>query len=443
MRFVWTILCLVPLAAAQNAAGPGPLKLSLKRAVEIAASPEGSARVQLSAEALKQAESRSAEARAALLPNLDSSVSYQNQTRNLAAFGISLSLPIPGFTFPTMVGPYNVFDARATAQQSVFDFSSIRRFQAARVGVLAAKTDTENTAEQVAGQVARAYIAALKAQADVDAAQADLALAQAVLKQAENQKAAGTGTGIEITRARVQLSNQRQRLLVAGNAVRSTRLQLLRAIGLRMDVEFELTDRLEFMPVDAVTLEQARAKALETRPDLKVQREREANTRLSASATRMERLPSVAAFADYGAIGTGIDRSSPTRTYGISIKVPVFDGGRRDARRAESVSQYRAEKTRTHDLQQQVELDVRLALDSLNSAAEQVTVAKDGLELAGSELTQARRRYDAGVTNSLEVTDAQTRLERARENQIAALFNYNLARIDLAQAMGAIRRSLQ
>jgi outer membrane protein TolC len=72
-----------------------------------------------------------------------------------------------------------------------------------------------------------------------------------------------------------------------------------------------------------------------------------------------------------------------------------------------------------------------------------VEVAKDGLDLAGSELTQARRRYEGGVANSLEVTDAQTRLERARDNQTDALYNYNLARIDLAQAMGKVRSMVQ
>ena len=124
------------------------------------------------------------------------------------------------------------------------------------------------------------------------------------------------------------------------------------------------------------------------------------------------------------------------------MKVPLFDGGRRDARRAESASQYRAEKVRTSDLKEQIELDVRLALDALRSADDQVKVAKEGLDLADNELTQARRRYEAGVTNSLEVTDAQTRLERARDNQTAALYNYNLARIDLAQAMGKCGRRL-
>jgi outer membrane protein TolC len=121
----------------------------------------------------------------------------------------------------------------------------------------------------------------------------------------------------------------------------------------------------------------------------------------------------------------------------------LFDGGRKDARRAESASLYRAEKVKTNDLKEQIELDVRLALDGLHSADDEVKVAKEGLELSENELAQARRRYAAGVTNSLEVTDAQTRLERARDNQTAALYNYNAARIDLTEALGTIRKTIQ
>jgi outer membrane protein TolC len=204
-----------------------------------------------------------------------------------------------------------------------------------------------------------------------------------------------------------------------------------------------LTDKLQYVPVDAVTLETARAQAFKDRPDYQAQQQKESNARLSASATTLERLPTLAASANYGSIGSGLNNAIPTYAYGISVRVPVFDGGRRDARRVESDSEYRAEKVRTTDLKEQIELDVRLALDSLTSAAEEVQVAKDGLELSESELTQARRRYEGGVANSLEVTDAQTRLERARDNQTDALYNYNLARIDLAQAMGKVRSMVQ
>jgi outer membrane protein len=291
--------------------------------------------------------------------------------------------------------------------------------------------------------VARAYLAALRADTDVETARANVTLSEAVLVQSENQKAAGTGTGIEITRSRVLLANDRQRLLVAENARRATRLQLLRAMGMRLDIELELTDRLQYVPVDAVTVQQARAQALKERPDLQSQQERESNARLSASATKLERLPTVTAFGDFGSIGAGFTDTLRTRTYGFSVRLPVFDGGRREARRAESTSQYRAEKVKTNDLKEQIELDVRLALDGLNSADEQIKVAREGLELAENEMTQARRRYDAGVSGGLEVTDAQTRLARARDNQTAAVYGYNLAKLDLAQAMGSVRSTVE
>src|ERR1035437_2626504 len=300
MKLAW-VLCAVQVASAA-----GPIELSLKRAVEVAVSPEGNTKIQLSGEALKQAQSRSAQARAALLPDLEASVGERNQTSNLAAMGIKIVVPIPNFQFPTFVGPFTTMDARATVTQSVFDFSSIRRFQASKVGVSAAKSDINSTEEQVAAQVARAYLAAVRADADVETAQSDVTLAEAVLKQAENQKNAGTGTGIEITRAKVQLANDQQRLVAAQNARRAAHLQLLRAMGLRLDTDVELTDKLEYIPVDAVTLETARTMALKERPDYQAQQHRESTARLSVSATTLERLPTLAASADYGSIGPGL-----------------------------------------------------------------------------------------------------------------------------------------
>ena len=389
MKVAWiALMAVAQLAHAADPAGErGPIDLSLKRAVEVAISAQGNTNIQLSGEALKQAQSRALQARAALLPDLEGAFTDRDQTVNLAAEGLtSIHLPFPGFSFPSLVGPFTTVDARLSVQESVFDFASIRRFQASKVGVSAATQELDSTAEKVAADVARAYLAAVRADADVDTANANVTLSDAVLTQAENQKKAGTGTGIEITRARVQLANDRQHLLVTENARRSAHLELLRAMGTPLDTDVRLTDKLGYVPVDTVTLEQAKAQALQSRPDLKAQQQREENARLSASAVRMERMPSLAAFGDYGSSGISLDNNMPTRTYGISLKVPIFDGGRRDARRGEAASLYRAEQVRTGDLKQQIELDVRLALDGLRSAEDQVKVAKEGLELADSEL---------------------------------------------------------
>lgn len=431
-------------AFAQLQTRPPVLQLSLKQAVQLALAPEGSTRVKLAEEALKQAESRADQSRAALLPDFEGSLQYQNETSNLAAFGLTFpKIPIPGFSIPTFVGPYGVLDARATVNQSVFDFSSIRRYQASKVAIEATRADNEGTRDQVTDQVARAYLAGLRAQASLDTERANVELSETLLRLAQQQKAAGTGTGIEITRAEVQLANDRQALLVSENETDRTRLQLLKVIGLKLDNPVELLDRLSFIPVDSIDIPQALATARERRAELRAQQRREENARLNSSATKLERLPSVSAFANYGDIGSSFNNALPTRAVGASLKIPIFDGGRRDARRAESVSQFREESIRTADLRDQIELDVRVALDSLRSAEAQVKAAEEGLSLSQMEVAQAERRYKAGVSNSVEVTDAQTRLARARDNRVNALYNYNLARIDLGTATGTIQSMIQ
>jgi len=440
LRFAAFLIAAVSIHAADRPM----LQLSLRRAVEIATSPEGSNRLQIATELTEQAKARSTQARAAFLPALDASVTEENLNQNLAAFGLNLSsIPIPGFQFPRVVGPFNLFDARISASQQVFDFSSIRRFQASRIATHAAQSDRDNAAEEVGAQVAKAYLGVLRAEADIRTAKANVDLAQALLKQAESLKSAGTGTGIEVTRQRVQLANENQHLLVAKNDQRRARLQLLKAMNLRLDTEIELTDRLTFQPVDTAELEEAKASALKMRPDYKAQLERQDNARLSSSAVKMERLPSVSTFANYGSIGSGITSAFPTRTYGVTLRVPIFDGGKREGRRVEAESQLRLERIRAGDLKDQIDLDVRLAVDALQSAEEEVKVAAEGLTLAENEVAQARRRVDAGVAISLEVTDAQTRLARARDNQTMALFHHAQARIDLGQATGTLRRFLQ
>jgi outer membrane protein len=469
-RYLTTLFLAVPLAgwAADPPPERGPLVLTLKRAVELAVSPEGNTYIQLSDENVRQAKARTAEARSAFLPDIEAQAGEETAMKSLAALGLDLATDQTligaenGLTgsfapiekellngiikdIPRVVGPFTSVDVRVRATEDLLDFANIRRYQASKAALRAVKDDRNNTEVSVSTTVAKAYLTALRANADVEADQANVALAEAVLKQSENQKSAGTGTGIEVTRAKVQLSNEKQHLLAAQNERSKAYLQLLRAMGLNLSTELQLTDKLSYEPVDPVTVDDARAAALKTRPDVKAQEERESAASLNATSVKYERLPSLIAFADYGTTGTNCTIVSllPTRDYGFALRVPIFDGGRRDARRAEVASQFRQERVRTNDLHEQVELEIRTALDSLQSAEAQFKVAEEGLTLSDSEFTQARRRYAAGVASNLEVTDAQTRLDRARDNRIAALYGYNLARIDLGHAMGNVRQMIQ
>lgn len=423
-------------------AAAGPVTLSLRRAVDLALAPDGNARVAIAREMVEEAKARQGQSRADLLPNVDGAISQSSQTRNLQAFGIQIAIPVPGFEQPRFVGPFDVFDARLSATQTLFSMSAIRRYQAAKAGVGVAQAEEENARQMVSATVAKAYFQALRAQAQRQAAEANLELARELEELSQNLKNAGTGLAVEVTRAAVQRSQAEQVLLVRQNELRAARLQLLRAVGLSMAHEIELSDALEKPAGTASSLEEVLQRAAKARSDWKSQEARLKNARLLSSASKWERAPSVAAFGDYGASGSSPANSLPTRAVGVQVRLPVFDGGRRDARRAEADARLREEEHRARDLRQQIEMEVRLALDALESAQEQVAVAGEALTQAERELEQARRRYQAGVANSLELTRAQSTVEQARSNSIDSLFRYNAARIDLAHASGDVASAI-
>ncbi len=436
----WVVLGAVAGLLTAGAKGQDSADLSLKRAVEMALAERGNAQVGLSREGVEQAKAASARSRSFLLPHLEGFVSEQDQTRNLEAIGLR---PEGLFRPPTLVGPFTTFDARAQVSQSIFDLSAIKRFEASKAGVESVALEDEQTAERVAAEVSRLYLNAVRALAGVEAAEADVRLAEDLLSLATRQKEAGTGTRIEETRARVQRANQKQRLFAAQLEAGRARLELFRAIGMDLTSQARLTDLLEEKPPAVSSFEEAFAIAGQSRADLRARLSAERAAELNYRAARWERLPSIAGFANYGSIGSSPSDLIPTWAAGVTVRLPFYDGGRIEADRAEARSKWRQEQIRTEDLKRQIELEVRLALNGVRLTREQVEVAGEGLSLAEQELAQAERRYRAGFTTSVEVTDAQSRLERARQNRVAALFDYNLATVSLSQAMGTVREGLR
>ena len=418
-----------------------PLPLSLPKAIELATAPNGNLRLQIVRTGVEQAEARRRQALGAFLPNLDGSIGASSQTRNLAAFGFSFPKGLP-FTIPNFVGPFTVMDYRATATQSILDFSSIYRYQATKLQKQVASAETRNATELAIQQVARAYVLVLKAEAALDTTKANVSLAERLVQLAESQKRAGFGTGIEVTRSKVQLQNEKQRMLVAENDLEKSNLDLKRVIGIDLGQAVELTSLMNDGSAPIPTVEQAFETALSQRPDLEAQQKRQSSAQLSLKSISSERLPSLAASGDYGTIGDGTSLV-PTRSIGVGVRIPIFDGGRREARRSESGILLRQERLRADDLKKQIELEVRTSLNTLKSARAQIETAKLGLELAENELAQAQRRTEAGVANSVELTDAQTRLARARDNNLAALYLFNLARIDVAAATGSMEQAVK
>lgn len=414
------------------------LRLSLREAIEAAI--DNNVNVQLLKERIAAAQAQADTSLGALLPNVSGYVTGRNQTVNLAAFGLPANrLSSLGLT-RSVTDPFEVYDARASLVQNIFSLSLIQRWRAARAGVDVASLEAEITKRDVMATVGLLYIEALRADEAVKARQADIELAQQLFKLAKDRKAAGVATGLDVTREEVQLENNRQRWLVAQNEQQSARLNLIRALGITFEVRLVLTDELKFVPVEAQPAEQILSVERQQRLELRAQENRQKLAALSLSSVTSERLPSLSLNGDYGWIGLKPEDALATRSIGLTLSIPIFDGGQRESRISETRSRVRQESIRMKDVSDQVTLEVRNALLTLESSQQQVAVAQKAMDLASKELTFARDRFAAGLTTNIEVTNAQTSLARARDNLIEALFRFNASRINLARAKGEIER---
>ncbi len=427
--FSLLFLAAVNCPAQSNPPREPEMDLSIDKAIEIATSPGGDASVQLARQTEQLNAASFREARSTLLPSFDGSAAEQNQTVNPKALGLRFSNP--AFTIPDSVGPYSTYDVRLHMNLNLLDLSAIRRRRAAEESVQAARSETQSVRARVGVSVARLYLAALEADERAEVAKVNLEDAEALLKLASHRAAAGEGADIEVARANLSAARARQRVIEAQTESTRTHLELIKALHLNWDTNLRLTSTPGAPRADGANIPESVAVALKSRADLSVEQQRIASALLSRSAADSLRRPSLVAYGDVGVL-QGVE----THTIGASLRVPLFDGGRirSEQQRAESLLQQ--EQIREKDLRSQVELEVREALAARDLARQQVQVAEQAVALAEEEMGRARRRYEAGLANSLEVIDANTQLGVARYDRLAALFNYSSAGIDLAQATG-------
>ena len=425
-------------ASSLQAQGPAPRRLSFADAVRQAtgqtqAAPPSVAIAGFRADA---ASARVRQVRSGLLPNLSLSGFWLSRTFNTQAQGLSF----PGV--PRIIGPFDAYDGRVRLTQTLFDFSNLGRVSAAKSQASAAGAERSAVVEASAQNVAQAYARATRAQAVVNARQADSALAAELVGLAVAQQQAGVSASIDVTRAKTQLAEAAGRLIVAANQLDRAKIDLARALGLDPATPIVLTDTLNAqlgaadVPADrnaAVT------QAVTARPDLAAEVARGAAARTSASAIARERLPRLDLEADYGLSGIALPTALSTRQVAVQVTLPILDGFRREGRLAEQQAVVRESDVRAKDLRQQVTADVDAALLDLRSASAQQAVATERIQLATEEVSQARQRFKAGVVGNIEVITAQESLLRARDADIDARFAAVSARIALARSVGSAR----
>jgi outer membrane protein TolC len=428
-------------SSSSTAAMPFSGKLSLRDAIQRGLSYNLGA-TQLD-RTVRQAQGQSQIARSALLPNVSGYLAESLQQTNLAAEGLRIHIPIPGFTFPTIIGPYNNIDLRGNVSQSIVDLTAINNYRSSKELYHAAQFSARDARDAVVLAVCGAYLQVLATAERVKSAHAQLDTATALFSQTQQKRQVGLSPQVDVDRSEVEQLTQQQRVISLETELAKEKIALARMTGLPAGADYDLTDEVPFAAAPQVDLDAAIHQALDRRADIKAAEAQVRAAQHALTAARDERIPSLTVNGNYGSIGTNPAQAAATFSAAATLNIPIWQGGRTegDIHQAEaSLAQRQAE---LEDLKGQVESDVRNAYLDLQAATSQVKLAQRNLQVNQEALDLTRQRFDAGVTDNVEVVQAQESLTSAELDEINSVFAHNVAKLSLARSIASAADNLQ
>lgn len=386
--------------------------------------------------AAMQAHGQMRVARSSLLPNLNSSLREVVQQSNLAAQGLRVSF------IPQIVGPYNYFDLRASLNQTIADLSAWNNYRSAQENVNAAQMAAKDSRDLVVLAVGGAYLQVIAAQFRVESAKAQVETAKALFHQMQQRREAGLNAQIDANRSQVEYQTQLQRLTTIKNDLAKQRINLCRIIGLSPDTTLELADTIPYSPAPELNYELAVQMAMEGRADLKAAEASARAAERAHFAAKSERLPSLAVSADYGAIGINPSQSHGTFSVTGTLRFAIWQGGRTEGDIEQARAALNQRRSELSEIRGRIEADLKSAFLDVDTAASQLQLAESNQKVARENLELARQRMDAGIADSVEVTQAQETTATADLDYITSLLAHNLAKLSLTRALGGSEEKL-
>jgi len=400
------------------------------------------------ATAVLQARGQSKVSRSNLLPNLTGAFSEHYLTTDLATTGIQGAIQgavgnrIP-IHLPTVVGPIQYYDLRVTLTQNLLDLTLLNNYRSARDVVRANEASMDDARDTVVLAVGASYLQVIAAKSRVASERAQLETAEAVYKQTAERRATGLAAQLDLNQDLVRAQTERQRLTTMENDLARQKINLARLTGLPPNDKYDISDDFDYSPAPALSADEAVQQALAGRADLQAAEAQLKAAERTRAAARSERLPSLSASADYGEIGLHFNQGRDTYTVTGTLNIPIWQGGRVGGDVAQAEAALRQRRAELADTRGRIESDVRNAYLDLEAAASQVELSKNNQQVAQENLRLTREKFEKGVSDSVEVSQARQALASADLDYITALFAHNLAKLNLERALGGAEGRLK
>jgi len=423
------LLILTGTSAAQSA---DTLRFTLHAAMNTAQ--QSSLSGQTAEATLREAEARVQEAKGALLPTVTATAANSIRSFNFAA-----SQPpklLANMHLQDNLGVlYNVQDARLSARVSVLNLAAWRRLDAAQQNVTVARENRNVQGSVVSAQAADAWYALARARQSITIKQRLLDLATQIQTIAETQKASGSATQFDVIRAQGQVAVAQAALLQAQTQAQTSSLGLQKILNLSMNSPVATTDTLDDPNEPMVEdLDSVISQALSKREEILAAQQTMVVAEGDQRAISSEALPTIDLAADYGASAYQFDNNEFTGSVSAQLTWSLWDGSRRNARKAQQQERIAKTRIQLQDLRQGIEFEVRSASNNLHASRDAVTISLQREDLARQELALAEERFKAGMSGLPDVITAQNNLSLASDALLDARYRYHQARLSFCKA---------
>jgi outer membrane protein len=419
----------VSSAQAPHATAPpqAPQTLTLEQAERLAI--QNHPQIQAATYLASAAKEQVIEAKSAYYPTVYGSLTGVDAENNSRIAAGALNNPII----------YERYANGLTVNQLVTDFG--RTHELVKSSSYHAKAEEENvvtTRADVLVAVDEAYYGVLKAQAVLTVAEETVKERQLVADQVTALEQNKIKSGLDVSFANVDLAQAQLLLIQAQNDLDASFAQLSEALGYSDQRTFQLTEQpLPSAPPPDIN--QLIQEAMADRPELVGQRLNVDSAESYATAERDLWFPTLSAAASAGLTPEGANELAPRyAAAGFNLNIPIFNGHLFDALRSEATERARAEDESLRDLEDRITRDVRTAWLNANSAYQRLAVTNQLLAQANQALDLASARYKLGLSSIIELSQAQLNQTQAQIEQASAKYDYQTELSLLNYQIGAL-----
>jgi outer membrane protein TolC len=252
----------------------------------------------------------------------------------------------------------------------------------------------------------------------------------------------GAASEYDVLRSSVAMKNVEPELAQAEIAIKQARLQLVILMGMDVAIPIKTTTKLADYENTMYDNTLSLSRSIADNSDLRMLDIQTKTLKDALSVQKMSLLPTLALVANYNwtssTNGTPFKNImwNPYSVVGLTLSVPIFQGGQRYTRIKQASIQVQEMKWQRENLERTLNMQVDVAIDNIQKNVKQIATSSESVAQADKAHSIMEKSFEIGAASYLDLRDSELALTRARLAYYQSIYNYLVANSSLELLLG-------